>query len=152
MHAMQRVVLFGAGTLFGLCQRDSASLCSSGVTLVELRDRSREFAAQRNWEQFHTPRNLALAMVGEVGELCECFQWKGEVKPGLEGWSEKEKVHLGEEMSDVLLYLVRLADRCDIDLGAAVVRKMDRNAEKYPASLVHGSSKKYTEYKENVGN
>ena len=65
------------------------------VTLLELRDRSREFAAQRDWEQYHTPRNLALAMVGEVGELCECFQWKGEVEPGLKSWSEQERTHLG---------------------------------------------------------
>lgn len=106
--------------------------------------------AEREWEQFHTPRNLALALTGEVGELCEIFQWKGEVEPGLPGvwrrarggsragmgcryhdsvcmtlclseacagFSEEEKVHVGEEMSDVLLYLTRMAGE-ETALGA----------------------------------
>ena len=55
-----------------------------------------EFAIARDWDQFHTIRNLSLALVGEVGELCECFQWKGEVPDGLVGWSEKDRVHLGQ--------------------------------------------------------
>lgn len=71
--------------------------------------------------------------VGEVGELSEIFQWKGEVPKGLPDWKEEEKVHLGEELSDVLLYLVRLSDSCGIDLGKAAMRKLDLNAIKYPA-------------------
>ena len=63
-------------------------------------------------------------------------------------WSEKEKEHLGEELSDVLIYLVRLADKCNIDLPKAVERKFELNAKKYPATLVSGCSKKYTEYKD----
>ncbi|MBA0802747.1 hypothetical protein Gohar_013020, partial [Gossypium harknessii] len=72
--------------------------------------------------------------VGEVGELSEIFQWKGEVPKGLPDWKEEEKVHLGEELSDVLLYLVRLSDICGIDLGKAALRKVELNAVKYPAS------------------
>lgn len=72
--------------------------------------------------------------VGEVGELSEIFQWKGEVPKGLPDWREEEKVHLGEELSDVLLYLVRLSDICGIDLGKAALRKVDLNAIKYPVS------------------
>lgn len=72
--------------------------------------------------------------VGEVGELSEIFQWKGEVPKGLPDWKEEEKVHLGEELSDVLLYLVRLSDICGIDLGKAALRKVDLNAIKYPVS------------------
>ncbi|MBA0859851.1 hypothetical protein Goshw_011440, partial [Gossypium schwendimanii] len=72
--------------------------------------------------------------VGEVGELSEIFQWKGEVPKGLPDWKEEEKVHLGEELSDVLLYLVRLSDICGIDLGKAALRKVELNAIKYPAS------------------
>ncbi|CAN4120882.1 unnamed protein product [Withania somnifera] len=103
-----------------------------------------DFAKERDWGQFHTPRNLLLAMVGEVGELSEIFQWKGEVPSGLPDWEEKEKQHLGEELSDVLLYLVRLSDICGIDLGNAALRKLELNAIKYPVSLSKGSSKKLT--------
>lgn len=75
-----------------------------------------------------------MMQVGEVGEVSEIFQWKGEVPKGLPDWKEEEKVHLGEELSDVLLYLVRLSDICDIDLGQAALRKIELNALKYPAS------------------
>ena len=73
--------------------------------------------------------------IGEVGELSEIFQWKGEVPRGLPGWEEREKEHLGEELSDVLLYLVRLSDICGIDLGQAALRKVKLNAIKYPVKL-----------------
>ena len=73
--------------------------------------------------------------MGEVGELSEIFQWKGEVPKGLPDWKEEEKVHLGEELSDVLLYLVRLSDICGIDLGKAALRKVELNAIKYPAKV-----------------
>lgn len=68
-----------------------------------------------------------------MGELSEIFQWKGEVKRGLPEFKEEEKVHLGEELSDVLLYLVRLSDICGVDLGKAALRKVELNAIKYPA-------------------
>ncbi|XP_049370003.1 uncharacterized protein LOC125834898 [Solanum verrucosum] len=114
------------------------------VSLEELKKKMADFAKEREWDQFHTPRNLLLAMVGEVGELSEIFQWKGEVPRGLPDWEEKEKQHLGEELSDVLLYLVRLSDICGIDLGNAVLRKLELNAIKYPVYLCKGSSKKLT--------
>uniref|UniRef100_A0AAV1UXX2 dCTP pyrophosphatase 1 n=1 Tax=Peronospora matthiolae TaxID=2874970 RepID=A0AAV1UXX2_9STRA len=116
------------------------------MTLEGLRKRIAEFADERDWNQFHTPRNLLLALTGEVGELCEIFQWKGEVE-NTEDWSARDKEHLGEEISDVLIYLVRLADKCDVNLPAALSDKIAKNAQKYPAELVRGSSKKYNEYK-----
>ncbi|KAG6622758.1 XTP3-transactivated protein [Phytophthora cinnamomi] len=116
------------------------------MTLESLRKRIADFADERDWNQFHTPRNLLLALNGEVGELCEIFQWKGEVKNTAD-WSAREKEHLGEEISDVLIYLVRLADKCDVNLPAALNDKIAKNARKYPAELVRGSSKKYNEYK-----
>ena len=116
------------------------------TTLEDLRSAQVEFANDRNWNQYHTPRNLLCALVGEVGELSEIFQWKGEVAPGCPKFSQKEKSHLGEELSDVLLYLVRLADRCHVDLATAVKDKLKKNAMKYPAQKVFGSSKKYDEY------
>lgn len=70
--------------------------------------------------------------VGEVGELSEIFQWRGEVEKGLPNWEESEKEHLGEELSDVLLYLIQLADVCGIDLGDAATKKIVKNGIKYP--------------------
>ncbi|CAN6479522.1 unnamed protein product [Victoria cruziana] len=102
------------------------------VGLKELKCKLEEFASARDWDQFHSPRNLLLAMVGEVGELSEIFQWKGEVARGLPNWEERDKEHLGEELSDVLLYLIRLADICGVDLGDAVTKKLIKNAIKYP--------------------
>lgn len=93
---------------------------------------------------------LCFMQVGEVGELSEIFQWKGEVPRGLPGWEEREKEHLGEELSDVLLYLIRLSDICGIDLGKAALRKMKLNAIKYPAKLCKGSSKKYNGLSDNT--
>ncbi|KAJ7565901.1 hypothetical protein O6H91_02G079900 [Diphasiastrum complanatum] len=104
------------------------------LSLGELQNRLDEFAKARNWEQFHSPRNLLLALVGEVGEVSEIFQWRGEVARGLPDWNATEKEHLGEELSDVLLYLVRLADICDINLGQAALRKLIKNGLKYPVS------------------
>ncbi|KAK8812586.1 hypothetical protein WA538_003800 [Blastocystis sp. DL] len=116
------------------------------VTLEDLRKRIETFAKERDWDQFHTPRNLLLAMMGEVGEVCEIMQWKGEMESGVPELTEDEKVHLGEELSDVLIYLIRLSDRCGVDLPQAALRKMVLNAKKYPADKVKGSSKKYNEY------
>ncbi|CAL9205530.1 unnamed protein product, partial [Musa hybrid cultivar] len=117
-----------------------------GVTLESLRKKMADFARERDWDQFHSPRNLLLALVGEVGELSEIFQWKGEVPKGLLDWKEDEKEHLGEELSDVLLYLVRLSDICGVDLGRAALRKLELNALKYPVHLCKGSSRKHTHY------
>lgn len=126
----------------------SGAAWDGSVSLESLRVRQADFAKERTWDQHHTPRNLALAMVGEVGELCECFQWRPDASTtvGLPGWSEADREHLGEEMSDVLLYLVRLADKCDVNLAEAVSKKIEKNAAKYPAHLVKGSSAKYTAY------
>ncbi|XP_042518249.1 dCTP pyrophosphatase 1-like [Macadamia integrifolia] len=102
------------------------------ITLKDLSRKMEEFAKARDWEQYHSPRNLLLAMVGEVGELSEIFQWRGEVAKGLPNWEESDKEHLGEELSDVLLYLIRLSDMCGIDLGEAANKKIVKNAIKYP--------------------
>ncbi|KAL6497836.1 hypothetical protein OROHE_026863 [Orobanche hederae] len=112
------------------------------VTLDLLKKKMDEFAKERNWEKYHSPRNLLLALVGEIGELSEIFQWKGEVPKGLPDWEDEEKVHLGEELSDVLLYLIRLSDMCGIDLNKAALRKIELNALKYPVNICRGSSDK----------
>uniref|UniRef100_A0A667J1P0 dCTP pyrophosphatase 1 n=1 Tax=Lynx canadensis TaxID=61383 RepID=A0A667J1P0_LYNCA len=104
-----------------------------------------EFAAERDWGQFHQPRNLLLALVGEVGELAELFQWKPDEEPGPQAWPPRERAALQEELSDVLIYLVALAARCHVDLPQAVLSKMDINRQRYPAHLSRGSALKYTD-------
>ncbi|XP_034543319.1 glutamyl-tRNA(Gln) amidotransferase subunit B, mitochondrial [Notolabrus celidotus] len=117
-------------------------------TIEDIRRMQAEFTDERDWNQFHQPRNLLLAMVGEVGEVSELFQWRGEVAEGLPDWTESEREQLAQELSDVLIYLVELAEKCRVDLPQAVLRKMALNRLKYPANKVHGSAKKYTEYKD----
>ncbi|BBN00444.1 dCTP diphosphatase [Marchantia polymorpha subsp. ruderalis] len=136
-HAKAEVGFKKESDVYGSCAVGS-------VTIKELQKRMADFARERDWDQFHSPRNLLLALVGEVGELSEIFQWKGEVPRGLPGWNVSEKEHLGEELSDVLLYLVRLADICEVDLGQAALRKIKKNAKKYPVELCKGTARKYT--------
>ena len=117
-------------------------------SLEHFRSAMSAFVKERDWHTFHTPRNLAFAMVGEVGEIAELLQWRGEVASNLVGWSDKDKHHMGEEISDVFLYLVRFADECGVNLAEAAKMKLKKNALKYPASRCKGSAKKYNEYKE----
>ncbi|OSX78254.1 hypothetical protein BU14_0115s0024 [Porphyra umbilicalis] len=153
------------------------------ASLEDIRARQAAFATARDWGAYHTPRNLLLALVGEVGELAECFQWKPDAVPGGGGgrgaaaaaassanggghgggncggnggddggrpsalgpdWSAEEVTHLGEELADVTLYLIRLADVCGVDLPAAVHRKVGLNGVKYPARRARGRATKYT--------
>lgn len=109
-------------------------------TLQDVRDRLRDFAAARDWEQFHSPKNLAMALVVEAGELVELFQWLTEEQSRTLTAEQREAVE--QEMADVLLYLVRLADRLGVDLLDAVARKIDINEKKYPAALVRGKADK----------
>jgi NTP pyrophosphatase (non-canonical NTP hydrolase) len=110
-------------------------------TLDELAARLAEFARERDWDQFHSPKNLAMALAGEVGELLEHFQWLSEAQSGDLPPDVKDAVAL--EMADVLLYLVRLADRLGVDLAAAADRKIGLNAAKYPPDAVRGSARKH---------
>ena len=109
--------------------------------LIELRDELRRFAAERDWDQFHTPRNLATALAVEAAELLEPFQWLDEA--GARDLPPDTRAAVEQEMADVLLYLVRLADRLDVDLAAAARAKIARNVLKYPVDKARGSSRKY---------
>jgi NTP pyrophosphatase (non-canonical NTP hydrolase) len=112
-------------------------------SLAELRDALRRFAAERDWDQFHFPKNLAIALSIEAAELLEHFQWLPDVESAALPAETHAKVR--EELADVLLYLVRLADKLDIDLAAAARDKMAVNAKKYPVHKARGTSKKYTD-------
>lgn len=111
--------------------------------LAELRDALRRFAAERDWDQFHSPKNLASALVVEAGELLERFQWLSEEQSRALSAKDKEKV--AEEMADVFVYLIRLADKLDLDLLEVARDKIARNAEKYPVDKARGNVKKYTD-------
>ena len=112
--------------------------------LNALARRLREFADDRDWDQFHSPKNLAMALVGAAGELAAEFQWLTETQSQSPDAAQLARIRA--ETADVLNYLVRLADKLDIDLIAAANEKIDDNARRYPAEKVRGSSKKYTEY------
>jgi NTP pyrophosphatase (non-canonical NTP hydrolase) len=112
--------------------------------LTDLRDRLRAFAAARDWEQFHSPKNLAMALVAEAAELVEHFQWLTEDQS--RGLDPAKKDEVAFELADVLAYLVRIADKLDIDLLAAATAKLAHNEQRYPADRVRGSARKYDEY------
>jgi dCTP diphosphatase len=111
--------------------------------LEDLRAQLRSFAAERDWDQFHSPKNLAMALSAEAGELLEIFQWLTEAQS--RSLAPDAKAAASEEIADVLLYLIRLGDQLGIDPVAAAQRKLVENAKKYPADKSRGSSKKYTE-------
>ncbi len=115
--------------------------------LANLREVVRQFAEERDWDQFHTPKNLSSALCVEAAELLEHFQWLERGDAAELGPNQLEQVR--HEMADVLVYLVRLADKLDVDLHAAVLEKMVLNRAKYPADKVRGDSRKYSEYPEN---
>lgn len=110
-------------------------------TLIELRDALRRFAEARDWQQFHTAKNLAMALSGEVGEVTEHFQW---LTPDASmTLDDGTRADVALELADVLLYLIRLADVLDIDLGDAARNKLALNALRYPVDKAFGKADKY---------
>ena len=103
----------------------------------------RSFAAERDWDQFHTPKNLAVSISVEAAELLELFQWSR----GQKGWDEVTDVSIQakieDELADILLYVIRFADKAGIDLEAVAERKIASNGQKYPAERFRGSDRKY---------
>jgi len=124
-------------------------MLSQGMMMAEtefdqLKKRVRQFTAERDWDQFHSPKNLSMALIAEAAELVEHFQWLTEEQST--GLPSEKLAEIELELADVQIYLVRLADKLQLDLMAAVDKKLALNAKKYPADKVRGSSKKYTEY------
>jgi dCTP diphosphatase len=111
--------------------------------LAQLRDALRQFADERDWNQFHSPKNLASALAVEAAELLERFQWLTEDQS--RRLPPEEHARVREEMADVLNYLVRLADKLDVDLLAAARDKIGKNAAKYPVEKARGTARKYSE-------
>lgn len=115
----------------------------SGVILNDLQRELREFAAQREWQPFHTPKNLVMALSGEVGELTELFQWLTPEDSSAVMSQPDQAERVREEVADVFAYLLQIADVLDIDLTTALRTKMRRNEEKYPVERAKGRADKY---------
>ncbi len=113
-------------------------------SLDQLNARLLQFARERDWEQFHSPKNLAMALAGEAGELLEHFQWLTEAQSSaLSADKQREVAH---EMADILVYLIRLSERLNIDLITAVEEKITINEHRYPADRVRGDARRASEY------
>jgi dCTP diphosphatase len=120
---------------------------SETLDILTIKKLLREFSRERDWDKFHNPKNLAMALAGEAGELLEIFQWlTPEEASGVKS-NPALKQDVAFELADILLYAIRLADHMEIDLPEALSSKMRLNAEKYPSSEVQGSSRKYHHYK-----
>jgi NTP pyrophosphatase (non-canonical NTP hydrolase) len=113
-------------------------------SLHELRARINDFVAERDWAQFHTPKNLAMAMIVEAAELVEQFQW--DTHQESQQLSSEKREAVSHELADTFVYLLRIAEVLNIDLIEAANQKIDLNAKKYPADKARGSNAKYTAY------
>jgi NTP pyrophosphatase (non-canonical NTP hydrolase) len=112
------------------------------MDIQKIQDRLAKFARDRNWEKFHNPKNLAMALSVECSELVEIFQWLDN-KQSSDVMQTNEAEHVQEEMADIMIYLIRLADKLDVDLLPTVERKMKLNAVKYPIEKSKGIADKY---------
>jgi NTP pyrophosphatase (non-canonical NTP hydrolase) len=113
-------------------------------SLDNLNTRLKEFAVSRNWEQFHSPKNLSMALIAECAELVEHFQWLTEEQSRNLPENKRDEVAL--EMADILIFLIRAAERLDIDLIEAAERKIAINEVRYPLEKVYGDARRANEY------
>ncbi len=113
------------------------------MDIKEIQKRLRDFAGERNWEQFHSPKNLTMALSAEAAELLELFQWLTEEQSGKIVDSERDMALVREEVADVFIYLARLADKLGIDIEKEVFKKMALNEKKYPVELSRDTAVKY---------
>lgn len=114
--------------------------------LLEIKIRLRQFADERDWDQYHSPKNLSMALIAEAAELIEHFQWITEEESSQLTEDKLEEVR--QELADIQIYLIRIADKLNVDLLQAVEHKIKINEQKYPVEKVKGKNKKYTEYTE----
>ena len=128
-----------------MAKSESSAVVTPLVDISRLSKVLSQFATERDWDQFHSPKNLVMALAGETGELVEIFQWMSEESSKLAGDSPSTSKAVRDELADVLIYLVRIADKLGVDLNAAVFEKLAQNASKYPVSTSRGNSRKYTD-------
>lgn len=113
------------------------------MDIARIQKRLREFTAEREWDQFHSPKNLAMALTSEAGELAEVFQWMTEQQSRNLSQPETDWALAREEIADVMIYLLRLADVLNINLEEAIDAKIDINKAKYPVGASRGNATKY---------
>jgi len=114
----------------------------------ELKDKIKDFCDARDWDQFHNAKELAIALSIEASELLEIFRWKTHEEVDELFKNEEKKEDIEDEMADILYFLVRIAQKYDLDLSEALDRKMEKNDKKYPVDKAKGSNKKYNEFEE----
>lgn len=139
--AVARVKIFGNTRTL---REQTKGMKMAGSELEQLKQRLRHFVAERDWQQYHSPKNLSMALIAEAAELVEHFQWLTEEQSANLPPAKLTEVEL--ELADIQIYLIELADKLQLDLMAAVEKKIALNAQKYPADKVRGSAKKYNEY------
>ncbi|MCH8247369.1 MAG: nucleotide pyrophosphohydrolase [Bacteroidetes bacterium] len=115
------------------------------MNIKQWQERLAAFAAERDWDQFHSPKNLSSALVVEAAELLEQFQWLTQEGSRAEYLSDKTRSAIEQEIADVGIYLLRLCDILDVDLEGAIEKKLEINAEKYPVELAKGNAVKYSD-------
>ena len=125
--------------------RTSKGMIVAETDFDRIKKKVRQFVVERDWDQFHSPKNLSMALIVEAAEMVEHFQWLTEEQSC--NLSQEKLAEVELELADIQVYLISLAEKLQLDLIAAVDKKLALNAEKYPADQVRGSSKKYTEYK-----
>lgn len=120
-------------------------MSDGGTTVAELRERVMAFAREREWEQFHSPKNLSMALAAEAGELMEHFLWAESETSHAVARDTKKRPKIEEEIADVVIYALEFANIAGIDLAGAIERKLAANALKYPVEKARGRADKYTE-------
>ncbi|MEZ5414465.1 MAG: nucleotide pyrophosphohydrolase [Opitutaceae bacterium] len=120
-------------------------LTDADTTLAELKERVLAFARERDWEQFHAPKNLSMALAAEAGELMEHFLWATSADSHDVARDKKKRPEIEDELADVIIYALEFANMTNINVSAAIARKMKANAKKYPVAKARGRSAKYTE-------
>lgn len=122
-----------------------ATLTDAGTTLADLKARVLAFARERDWEQFHAPKNLSMALAAEAGELMEHFLWCSPEASRAIAQEPAKRRKIEEELADVVIYALEFANMTGIDVAAVIEAKMAANAKKYPVEKARGRSDKYTE-------
>jgi dCTP diphosphatase len=125
--------------------RVMAALSDSNTTIASIKQRVLAFAREREWEQFHSPKNLSMALAAEAGELMEHFLWATPEQSHAVARDPAKRTKIADEVADVVIYALEFANATDLDLAAAIEAKMAANAQKYPVEKARGRADKYTE-------
>jgi len=113
------------------------------MNLENISRRLADFAEKRNWDQFHTPKNLSMALAAETAELLEIFQWMTDEQSKAIASNDKEMVLVRHEIADIFIYLIRLADKLNVEIEKAILEKIELNEKKYPVELARNNATKY---------